>query len=217
MWKSTRWPGRGGARPTISPMRAVVVRARCSARIGRVRGLWLLTGGVAEGQNFGEAWGVCAGRPGSSPEPPEDARVVLEEPGLPRVREDRDEVTSKVVRKPREVTVFWWPAPPVEARPGGRRARRKGMRGPGSASVTQVRIVRATLGSNPGTPWSLDAEVTRGPFEVTTRALRRDKTRRTPGSLPRNTHAPEATAHHPLVVRTRAGVGVGRAQGKTRA
>ena len=80
-------------------------------------------------------------------------------------------------------------SPPVEARPGGRRARRKGMRGPGSASVTQVRIVRATLGSNPGTPWSLDAEVTRGPFEVTPRAFRRAKTRRTPGSLPRNTHA----------------------------
>ena len=79
---------------------------------GRWGGGWSLTGGVAESRNFGEAWGVCAGRPGSSPEPPEDARVVLEELGLPRVREDRDEVTSKVVRRPREVTVFWWPAPP---------------------------------------------------------------------------------------------------------
>jgi hypothetical protein len=86
-------------------------------REDREGGLWSLTGGVAESRNFGEAWGVCAGRPGSSPEPPEDARVVSEEPGLPRVREGRDEVTSKVVRKPREVTVFWWPAPPPPTPP----------------------------------------------------------------------------------------------------
>ena len=67
-----------------------------------MRGFWLLTDGVVEGRNFGEAWGVRAGRPGSSPEPPEGARVVLKEPGLPIIRKDRDEVTSKVVRRPRK-------------------------------------------------------------------------------------------------------------------
>ncbi len=74
--------------------------------IGRVRGLWLLTGLLSVGTSARRGAYVWAG-PGHPREPPEDARVVLEEPGLPIVREDRDEVTSKVVRRPREVTVFW--------------------------------------------------------------------------------------------------------------
>ena len=56
-------------------------------------------------------------------------------PGLPRVHEDRDEVTSKVARRPREFfykTVFWWPAPPgggTARAPGGSRVAGRGHEG----------------------------------------------------------------------------------------
>ena len=176
-------------------------------------GFWSLTGGVAESRNFGEAWGVCAGRPGSSPEPPEDARVVLEEPGLPRVREDRDEVTSKVVRRPREVTVFWWPAPPR-----GGTARWP----PGSAEGDARAGFRLsdTSAHCPG-----DTGVKSGHPLVTgrrgyTRAVRGYSEGIAPGqnqahagSLPRNTQTPEATVHHPRVEPGRA-LGLGGTKAK---
>ena len=180
-----------------------------------MRGFWLLTDGVAEGRNFGEAWGVRAGRPGSSPEPPEDARVVLEEPGLPRVREDRDEVTSKVARKPRDVTVFWWPAPPP---PRGGTARWP----PGSAEG-DARVgfrLHGTSAHSPG-----DAGVKSGHSLVTghrgyTRAVRGYSEGITPGE--NQAHARVTPEEHPCPGGNRPSppgrvLGLGGTKAKTRA
>ena len=62
------------------------------------------------------------------------------------------------------------------------------------ALKSHPRHVRATPGSSPGTLGSLGAEVSRGPFEATPRALRRDKTRRTPGH---SQGTPRPRRHHP--------------------
>ena len=111
-------------------MRAALVRASGSARIGRVQGFWTLPG-LHEGRTSATRGAYVWAGPGYPRVPPEDPRVTPEEPGSPegprRPRrgyvEGRAQATRGLLRFSGGLRH------PVEARPGGSRVAGRGHEG----------------------------------------------------------------------------------------